>query len=128
MVLWQAEAALSASSIQIRDIPEDAYETIRRRAKAEGKSLQSYMRDQIVTLARPCSTCRCSPPTPGWPARPACVSGGAGGLTLVGHQAQRDGVYAVPLVGGGVVALALEDVPEVAVAGGAQHLGAHHPE
>ena len=29
------------ATIQIRDIPEDAYETIRRRAKAEGKSLQS---------------------------------------------------------------------------------------
>jgi plasmid stability protein len=40
------------ATIQIRDIPEDAYETIRRRAKAEGKSLQSYMRDQVVTLAR----------------------------------------------------------------------------
>lgn len=40
------------ATIQIRDIPEDAYETIRRRAKAEGKSLQSYMRDQVVEQAR----------------------------------------------------------------------------
>ncbi len=40
------------ATIQIRDIPEDAYETIRRRAKVEGKSLQSYMRDQVVEHAR----------------------------------------------------------------------------
>ena len=50
----RAHSAILAlwATIQIRDIPEDAYETIRRRAKAEGKSLQSYMRDQVVTLAR----------------------------------------------------------------------------
>jgi plasmid stability protein len=41
------------ATIQIRDIPEDAYEALRRRAKAEGKSLQSYMREQVVELARP---------------------------------------------------------------------------
>lgn len=39
-------------TIQVREIPDDAYDTIRRRAKAEGKSLQSYMRDQVVALAR----------------------------------------------------------------------------
>jgi plasmid stability protein len=39
------------ATIQIRDIPEDSYDTIRRRAKAEGKSLQSYMRDQVVARA-----------------------------------------------------------------------------
>ncbi len=39
------------ATIQIRDIPEDAYETIRRRAKAAGQSIQAYMRDQIVQLA-----------------------------------------------------------------------------
>jgi len=39
-------------TIQIRNIPEDAYETFRRRAKAAGTSLQAYMRDQVVTLVR----------------------------------------------------------------------------
>jgi plasmid stability protein len=39
-------------TIQVRDIPDDAYDTIRRRARAEGKSLQSYMRDQVIALAR----------------------------------------------------------------------------
>jgi len=39
------------ATIQIREIPEDAYETIRRRARAAGQSIQSYMRDQVVDLA-----------------------------------------------------------------------------
>ena len=39
-------------TIQVREIPDDAYDTIRARAKAEGRSLQSYMRDQIIALAR----------------------------------------------------------------------------
>lgn len=39
------------ATIQIRDIPEDAYEVIRRRARADGKSIQAYMRDQIVEAA-----------------------------------------------------------------------------
>ncbi|HET7303453.1 MAG TPA: hypothetical protein VFJ12_02750 [Segeticoccus sp.] len=38
-------------TIQIRDIPEDAYEVIRKRARAEGRSIQSYMRDVVVDLA-----------------------------------------------------------------------------
>lgn len=38
-------------TIQVREIPDDAYETIRRRARAEGKSLQSYMREQVIALA-----------------------------------------------------------------------------
>ncbi len=40
------------ATIQIRDLPEDAYETMRRRARAAGQSIQSYMRDQVVELAR----------------------------------------------------------------------------
>lgn len=40
------------ATIQIRDVPDDAYETFRRRARAEGKSLQAYMRDEVVRLAR----------------------------------------------------------------------------
>jgi antitoxin FitA len=40
------------ATIQIREIPDEAYETLRRLAKAEGKSLQSYMRDHVVEMAR----------------------------------------------------------------------------
>lgn len=39
------------ATIQVRDIPEDVYEVIHRRARAAGQSLQSYMREQIVALA-----------------------------------------------------------------------------
>lgn len=40
------------ATIQIREIPEDAYEVIRKRARASGRSIQSYMRDAVVELAR----------------------------------------------------------------------------
>jgi antitoxin FitA len=39
------------ATIQIRDIPEDTYEVIRKRARAAGKSIQSYMRDWLVDFA-----------------------------------------------------------------------------
>ncbi|HEX2419309.1 MAG TPA: hypothetical protein VHJ83_14505 [Micromonosporaceae bacterium] len=39
------------ATIQVREIPEETYEVIRRRARAEGKSIQAYMRDQIIALA-----------------------------------------------------------------------------
>ncbi len=39
------------ATIQIRDIPEDAYEVIRGRARAAGQSLQTYMRDVVVDFA-----------------------------------------------------------------------------
>jgi plasmid stability protein len=39
------------ATIQIRDLPEDAYETIRRRARAQGRSIQAYMRDRVVEFA-----------------------------------------------------------------------------
>lgn len=39
------------ATIQIREIPEDAYEILRRRARAAGQSIQSYMRDQVIDLA-----------------------------------------------------------------------------
>ncbi len=32
------------ATIQIREIPEDAYEVIRKRTRADGRSIQSYMR------------------------------------------------------------------------------------
>jgi hypothetical protein len=37
--------------IQIRDVPEETYETIRRRARAAGQSIQAYMRQQVIDLA-----------------------------------------------------------------------------
>jgi antitoxin FitA len=39
------------ATIQIREIPEDAYEIIRKRARAAGRSIQSYMRDVVVDFA-----------------------------------------------------------------------------
>jgi len=39
------------ATIQIRDIPEPAYEVIRLRARAEGKSIQAYMREQVIRMA-----------------------------------------------------------------------------
>lgn len=39
------------ATIQIRDIPEDAYEVIRRRARAAGRSIQSYMREVVIDFA-----------------------------------------------------------------------------
>jgi antitoxin FitA len=36
------------ATIQIRDIPDDVYENIRRRARAAGQSLQAYMRELVV--------------------------------------------------------------------------------
>ena len=38
------------ATIQIRDLPEESYETVRRRARAAGQSIQAYMRDQIVDM------------------------------------------------------------------------------
>lgn len=39
------------ATIQIREIPEEAYEAIRRRARAEGRSIQSYMREWVIEFA-----------------------------------------------------------------------------
>lgn len=39
------------ATIQIREVPESAYEVIRRRARASGRSIQSYMRDVVVDFA-----------------------------------------------------------------------------
>lgn len=39
------------STIQIRDLPETAYEILRDRARARGQSLQVYMRDAVMDLA-----------------------------------------------------------------------------
>lgn len=39
------------ATIQIREVPEDAYEVIRKRARASGRSIQSYMREVVVDFA-----------------------------------------------------------------------------
>ncbi len=39
------------ATIQIREIPEDAYEVIRKRARGAGRSIQSYMRDWVIEFA-----------------------------------------------------------------------------
>jgi plasmid stability protein len=39
------------ATIQIREIPEPAYEILRRRARAKGQSIQAYMRDQVLAMA-----------------------------------------------------------------------------
>lgn len=39
------------ATIQIREIPEDAYEVLRKRARADGRSIQSYMREWVVDFA-----------------------------------------------------------------------------
>lgn len=39
------------ATIQIRDIPENAYEVIRLRARSESMSIQAYMRQRVVEMA-----------------------------------------------------------------------------
>jgi hypothetical protein len=38
--------------IQIRDVPEDVYETIRLRARRAGQSIQGYMLARTIEVAR----------------------------------------------------------------------------
>jgi antitoxin FitA len=38
--------------IQIRDVPEDVYDTIRRRARRAGQSIQAYMLARTIELGR----------------------------------------------------------------------------
>ena len=40
------------ATIQVRDVPDEVAEIYRRRAQASGKSLQSYMREQLIAMAR----------------------------------------------------------------------------
>lgn len=40
------------ATIQVRDVPDEVAEIYRRRAHASGKSLQSYMREQLIAMAR----------------------------------------------------------------------------
>lgn len=41
----------AVATIQIREIPEDAYEVIRKRARTRGRSIQSYMREWVIEFA-----------------------------------------------------------------------------
>lgn len=38
-------------TIQVRDVPQDAYDETVKRAKASGQSLQQYMRSMLVSSA-----------------------------------------------------------------------------
>jgi len=49
MALQRYSSAMA--TIQIREVPEAAYEVIRKRARASGRSIQSYMRDVVVDFA-----------------------------------------------------------------------------
>lgn len=40
------------ATIQVRDLPDDVAEIYRRRARASGQSLQAYMREQLIAMAR----------------------------------------------------------------------------
>ncbi len=40
------------ATIQVREVPEELYEVLRRRARRAGQSMQSYMREQLLALAR----------------------------------------------------------------------------
>ncbi|PWJ47585.1 hypothetical protein SAMN06264364_13616 [Quadrisphaera granulorum] len=39
------------ATIQIRDVPEEAYEVLRSRARTSGRSIQAYMLEEVVRLA-----------------------------------------------------------------------------
>jgi plasmid stability protein len=38
--------------IQVRDVPEDVYENIRRRARQAGQSIQAYMLARTIEIGR----------------------------------------------------------------------------
>lgn len=40
------------SAIQIKDVPADVHEVLRKRARAAGKSLQEYLRSTLIAQAR----------------------------------------------------------------------------
>ena len=40
------------ATIQVREGPDETYEVLVRRAKAAGQSLQQYMRQELMALAR----------------------------------------------------------------------------
>jgi plasmid stability protein len=61
--VWEAAAARSGvalmlrwdgwmATIRIRNLPDDVVAVYRRRAAAAGRSLESYLREQLITMAR----------------------------------------------------------------------------
>jgi plasmid stability protein len=36
------------ATIQVRELPEETYEIIRKRARARGMSIQAYMRERVI--------------------------------------------------------------------------------
>lgn len=49
IALWRYNSAMA--TIQVREVPEELYEVLRRRARRAGQSMQSYMREQLLALA-----------------------------------------------------------------------------
>ena len=49
LALWRYNSAMA--TIQVREVPEELYEVLRRRARRAGQSMQSYMREQLLALA-----------------------------------------------------------------------------
>ncbi len=49
-LLWRYNSAMA--TIQVKDVPDDVAETLRRRAAEAGQSLQAYMRQQLIDSAR----------------------------------------------------------------------------
>lgn len=47
---WRNIGAMPA--VQIKDVPEDVHEVLRRRARAAGQSLQEYLRSALIAQAR----------------------------------------------------------------------------
>ena len=39
-------------AVQIKDVPDDVHEVLRRRARAAGQSLQEYLRSTLIAQAR----------------------------------------------------------------------------
>lgn len=40
------------ATIQVREVPDEIFEVLRRRAHRAGQSLQAYMKSQVVSLAQ----------------------------------------------------------------------------
>ncbi|MCK2240370.1 MULTISPECIES: antitoxin [unclassified Crossiella] len=40
------------ATIQIRDVPDETYEALRKRAQVAGMSLQAYMREELIKMVK----------------------------------------------------------------------------
>ena len=41
----------AVATIQVREVPEESYEVLRRRARRAGQSMQAYLREEIIAIA-----------------------------------------------------------------------------